>query len=786
MKKFLKQHQNLIIIFLTVMLICLLDSSNTWAKPKCDPSDYQIDADECWFCPMFKVLFNAASTIALKSYSTLSKGVANLVLMGFAVWTSFFVLKHVTAFQAQQPSKIIQEYLLQAFKVLLVVLILRIGYFQIISLTLGPVFDTGMAYTQSIGNSGAGCPSDASYMKNIRGYGKKGFSESSAGGLPASMGQNIVCSIKKMQDSIHPIVAAGKMSNCLAWRQEAIVPFVIPRLSYLITGIALYVSGIFLMLGFPFYLIDSVLQMSIAAALAPAAIGSWAFKMTNKYLSKIWDMFMNAMFQFIFLSIIIYIIVTVVNQFLTPIIKNAGETGSWEKLIDPVDGFSIWGANMLKLFITACLGWVFLSQGGKMASHFASAPNLSMGKDIGGLAASAASRVALGTKDKDGNRHGGMLGAGKAVGRFAKEKGDKYIGSAVRLKFNQRKADWIKKHGTEIRDADGKVTGYEAKSKIFKSISRRVDIDENGNEIYSKQKNKANSNKTTQSDHMLAVKTTKDADGNVIGQEIDFKEKQFDKLVGKDGKLNAAFIQQLKKESQFDEKTIELAIAQKVLQSRGITLDSKFKDRAVALVDGKLIIEQTNENGQKMSVTCSMNGADQMLTKVQYSDGKGNSQTIIDNGIMKKSTICNAKGEAHDSYSFNSYYEDHYGSNNILDKHGNLATYVDKKALMHGFDQNDIDRHTEQRNNARKYHNNSIPPRQASSSEMNALENAQKRSQAINLQGNLKAAIAAQQAKVDTLLQQGASEESLQKEQLSLNTLNEKFADVSSWLTQNS
>ena len=55
-----------------------------------------------------------------------------------------------------------------------------------------------------------------------------GFTAESSGGLPLSMGQNIVCTIKSIQDSVGKMMAYGRQAMCVAWRDKAFIKFVIP------------------------------------------------------------------------------------------------------------------------------------------------------------------------------------------------------------------------------------------------------------------------------------------------------------------------------------------------------------------------------------------------------------------------------------------------------------------------------------------------------------------------------------------------------------------------------
>ena len=445
----------------------------------CDYQNFMPDADTCYFCPLFKVLFNTASTLAQKTYNALKDGVAALVIIVFALWLAWYVLLQISSLQAKKPGKMLQEILVQAFRVLFVVVVLKLSYAQVLHLTIVPVFDTGFNYVEAVSGSHT-C--SGSYIEGVTGY-KDELKPDSAGALPMSMGQNILCAIKAMQDSAWRIVAFGRECRCVGWKIKAVIRNLIPNFAYVITGDLLIVAGLLLVLAFPWCLVDCVLNMAIAAALLPAAIGAWAFKITRQYLGILWKFFLNAVFQFVFLSIILYIIMTCVEQFLQVIDSYSKD---YDKIIDPVHGIAFWGANGLKLFMVCLLGWVFLDQAKQLADNFSDAPSLGVGRKTGGFFAQVGTRLAVGGKDKDGNRSGGALGVGKGAAEFIGMAGNHFIGMPVRHKIEQRRNDRIISQGTAIKDANGNIVGYERKRSFGRT--QRLDIGENDEMIYSVEK----------------------------------------------------------------------------------------------------------------------------------------------------------------------------------------------------------------------------------------------------------------------------------------------------------
>lgn len=458
---------------------------------KCDLANFLPQSGECYFCPLFTVLFNTASKISQKSYTALADGIVNVVLVAFAIWVAIYVLRFVSAFEVQKPSKMLQGLLVQAFKVLVAVLILKASYFQVLNLTVAPVFNTGMAYTQSVtGQTDCSSLASQSYYSNIAGYGS---GEKADGGLPKSMGQNIVCSIKSMQDGVARILAYGRQARCVAWKtKKAIIPHIIPSFPYLITGDLLIIGAVLLIIAFPWCLVDCILNLAVSIALAPAAIGAWAFKITSQYLTKIWNFIMNAMFQFVFLSLILYIIMTVVNQFMQRLDNFAtrvNPNGAYEFLIDTINGLAFWGVNGLRLIVICLLGWVFLDQGKELAGKFASAPDLDIGRKTGGFFAQVGKRIAVGSKDENGEHHGGALGIGKTVGSTLAFSANATIGQGLRRAQNNIRINRVKNNGTATTDAQGN-TVYEKTSRnlLGQKVTRRVTVGADGQEQWSKEK----------------------------------------------------------------------------------------------------------------------------------------------------------------------------------------------------------------------------------------------------------------------------------------------------------
>ena len=599
---------------------------------KCAFENFMPDNDTCYFCPLFKVIFNTASTLAQKSYNALKDGVANLVLIGFALWIALFVFRHVSSLEVKKPSKMIQELLIQSFRVLVVFLILKLSYFQVLNLTLGPVFNTGMAYAQQISGTKE-CNTGAPYMQGISGY---TTTPGDGGALPASMGQNVVCSIKSMQDNVYKLIAYGNQCRCFGWHIKPWVRHLIPNFAFILTGWLLKLGGLILLLAFPWCLVDCLLNMAIAAALLPAAIGAWAFKITAQYLKKIWDIFLNAVFQFVFLSVILSIIMVIVGQFVGRLELYATD---FDTIINPITGLAFWGVNAARLLLVCLLGWVFLDQGKSLAKNFASAPSVSVGGKTGGFFAQAATRISGIKKGKDGKHHGvwGLATGTASLGGMA---ANHYLGMPIRRKINQNRINKLKNTGTAVKDASGKVIAYETTKRGFfglgRKITQRVNIDKDGLETLSKQKMpimESLSLKSTSSqaqsaasltggrfqqvhqDNLLSIREKTAQDGTLIQRDYAWNSKVINQYMSaQDGTLNHYQLSEIFKQSSMSLKTINESAALTILNARGQAVDNKFNSRNIAMQGNKFVLTQENRDGStttletQFGTTLNING----------------------------------------------------------------------------------------------------------------------------------------------------------------------------------
>ncbi|MBR1841197.1 MAG: hypothetical protein IJ778_03615, partial [Alphaproteobacteria bacterium] len=623
---------------------------------QCKLSDF-LNSENCLFCGLFKAIFNTASTVAKAAMDGLAGPSKKIVGIGFLIWILVYLFKHVATPAGTSTGEMLKGILFQGFRVSVVVIILTNALHSVMDLTLNPVLQTGLSFAQSLAEFSK-CPADADYMQDIKGYdSSKGSGDSSAtGGLSTEVGKAFVCSVKNMEDNVGILMGIGKYLFCVSWHEEAwpgdlaiINARLIPHLGYFFNGLGYYLVGLILVLCAPWCLIDCVLQLCIAAGLIPCAIAAFAFKSTEKYLKIIWNFFMNAMFNFVFMAVLLYIINSYMKSWMgLSALEDSDAEIDKTMFIDP-DRMAIYGLGNIGgsgMIIAAATGskfrltsmggiivlgicflcWSFFDEAKEMAERFANSPSLGgrkgIGKLVGGTLASAGTSVAkpvlkLGSE-------GVMAVTDKAGSALNSAVGNKWRSSMNRFKGRAglvagRALNRFGGQSRQIRDDEGNTVGYESSFNILgRRITQKVQKDDSG----------------------MWIRETDDHKSN--GAERAF-EKKFD-TKGKQVKIN------LKDENGNnikDENGNDVMVDAYSSKHRVLGITHKREDMDAFLINGK-VVYQTADGKRKFTM-----GEDGEIATYQtrFTRGKekeakkhGGIRTVND-GFMESASVYNSEGE---------------------------------------------------------------------------------------------------------------------------------------------
>lgn len=607
---------------------------------QCDIETYRNSFQTCIFCDIFEVLYNTASAVAKKSYNALANGVIMLVCVGFALWLGLTVMQFVSAMEQKNPSILVKTILNKAFVVFVVVMILRLDSVSFFQLALEPLFNTGFKLAQLVmaGSDGATCSGGYNILLPQNG-----------GGLPSSMGVSILCTIETIQDKLLDIMALGSTSLCIAVTKEAYfgIP-IFPHFGYLIVGICLWLAAIMLMVIYPFLLIDSVLQLCVSTALLPAAIGAYAFKATQKYVGKVWDVFLNCMFNFVFLSLIMFILTTGLDSIISDVgltqgsaLRNVGTSSSYTIIMSD---FAWWGVKFLKLVFYMVLSWAVLGEANTFAGKFAKGAGIKgIGANVGGLAASTATKIGVGTISSAYNTT-------KEVGGAVKDRGKEFFNSNVKAPYQQmvanRRAEQIENSDQATTDANGNKT-LQHRTWYGRQVTDTLQVNPDGSKKVVRTKNNLVGSRASsvENDKFIQSKKTYDKEGNVIKEETSMNTAAGKSLLNRDGTRNEVAIHAIRSGSTLSQDDIDKALMQQMMSERmsgikGADMNTAFASRSMerSLDDkGREVIRvtQVNIDGSTSIFQMTKGEKRDMLSYTRIAKN-GKAESYSSDGIINK------------------------------------------------------------------------------------------------------------------------------------------------------
>ena len=198
--------------------------------------------------------------------------------------------------------------------------------------------------------------------------------------------------------------ALGNSLMCQSWKEG----FILPKFSYLFSGLGIFVFSMLIIIGVPFLMVDAIFQLGVAGALLPMAVGCFAFRVTRQYSKKVWETFLNSMFSFLFISIIVLIVLGVLQQIVTESNEIMAKSGVlFDRLFfsdatelvvykEILEHFNWTGVGFIKLGLVFLLAWSVMNMAKELADDFASSiSSTSIGSSIGAMAASTAKGMAV-------------------------------------------------------------------------------------------------------------------------------------------------------------------------------------------------------------------------------------------------------------------------------------------------------------------------------------------------------------------------------------------------------
>ena len=104
----------------------------------------------CYSCEIVETLTSAFVKAASKAYQVSREAANAILIVASLIWIAFYVLKSISSFTTVEPRKMIQDLLIQFFKIYLAFVIINSGIQTIFHYTLEPVMNAGTDWGSAI------------------------------------------------------------------------------------------------------------------------------------------------------------------------------------------------------------------------------------------------------------------------------------------------------------------------------------------------------------------------------------------------------------------------------------------------------------------------------------------------------------------------------------------------------------------------------------------------------------------------------------------------------------
>lgn len=668
---------------------------------KCAPKCYYDEVKgKCTFCPLFATFFRAASVMTRKAIDGYSGSVYKVVIIGFAVWIALQILAFVSSPEVRDLKDLVLAIITQSLFVLIAVILLQSGAFSFLNDALSPIFSTGMNAAEAIltpeqagNNSNASLQkaktSNASEVKaEVDEYTCPSMSQynlpstDKEGALPTKMGEGILCTMGLIQNRVARVKALGSASICYSWQRKV---FIIPHLGYLLVGIGLWIGGMLILLAVPFMMIDSVLQLAVAGSLLPFAIGAYAFKATRQYTGKVWETFINAMFAFVFVSLIALMVTTALEQIITDATANTNTLFNSDNvdMDDLLKNLSWFSKEFLEVCFVLILAWSVIGEATDFAKQFSgSITSTKIGSSIGTMAGSFTKSAATKVLDKP------VSAAADKAWNLTKTAGTGLAGGIRQARIS-RQADRIKKKGTY--DAATGTYTYNTKSWLrrrSKTLSLSETPDGRKTVTESKIKTKRSGGtetitKVKNKNFTITTNVKRDKDGNITSynDEVTANSPFLNKMFEKNGAVNQenyqTALEAIKGQPNEEQLMIALQkqIASKTIPNTKMNMKNHayVQQKAIRDNNGNIIgFEELHADGSRTIVkTRTENG--RMMTEMTQIDKKGRGTNLATDGVINRKRTFRINGKVEDVDMQN--WQQSANEESVRDTYGYSAYY---------------------------------------------------------------------------------------------------------------
>ncbi len=272
----------------------------------------------CWQKSMLTVLYDTMGSVSMGMYSKITKGALTLMLVAFAVWFSFRLLKFVSSIKDTGGEN--AQMWNETLKKLLICFVCgwlassTDGLLWVLNMIIFPVYNAFLEFGSKVLEATSGA--DAAGNNTVVVFGETitagsnvvcratGSMQASTSGFPSAPREMMECMICAVNERL-------TLGNALAFEVMKM-----PGFMATIVGLLILVTFTIIKLSFVFYLVDTIFKFTLMIVMLPILIMSYAFDQTKKWAVSGFKSILNSAAFMMMIAILISMALLAVMQIL--------------------------------------------------------------------------------------------------------------------------------------------------------------------------------------------------------------------------------------------------------------------------------------------------------------------------------------------------------------------------------------------------------------------------------------------------------------------------------------
>lgn len=281
------------------------------------PAKLAEDQRECWQSDILDLMYQQMGSISLGLYKQMTDGALAFIMVAFAVWFSFRLMRHVSSLQEENIAEVWKEVFKQLFICFVCGLLASstAGLAFVLNTIIFPLYYTFLEFAGEMLNAASAATGQENLSFTFLGetikYGKQ----------IACVPENLVPDENLTSFPAAPI----NMMKCIACaiNERLGIGFFLAFTTLhdtgfmaLIIGCIIFLMFTFIKLAFIFYMVDTLFRFTIVVTILPALILAYAFKQTRSWATFGFVTMINSAAYMMFVAIMIAVALLAMHEIM--------------------------------------------------------------------------------------------------------------------------------------------------------------------------------------------------------------------------------------------------------------------------------------------------------------------------------------------------------------------------------------------------------------------------------------------------------------------------------------